>query len=291
MASEDIVIPLVMVIIILIFIVYIVVILIHSRWQTTASATSQPSDTRTSSDTGAITAIQCLPGQCAVNILTGLKRCGSGTGEIIAVNPAQEVCSNQFSCSNPLLPYAQQSDGSTNNLGLCQNGVACACLGRPRCPDYVTSYFTRSNGDPYSEPLGQRITFPQVGAYVENNTGVVINSPPLTYTDPNTSFCAAPIDWLPFATPGCGFVGSESMTYQDLELCMGAAKGCNNIVFNPCLQGTLAVITDDPDSINQVTVLRQEVACVAGKPCNCGETALYDTNVGGIICRTLGPAG
>ena len=289
MASEDIVIPLMMVIILLIFIIYIIVILIRSGWQRTASATPGPSDARTSSDQAAVTLLECLPQQCAVNLATGLKRCGATPGEVVAVNPAVEVCSNPFTCSDPVLPYALQSDGSTNNLGQCQAGVECRCLRQPRCPQYVTSYFTRSNGDPYSDPLGQRITFPQISSYIDLNTGEVVNSPPLVYNDPNISFCAAPVDWLPFASPGCNFVGIETMTYQDLEICMGAATGCNNVSFNPCLQGTLAVITADPDAINQLTVLNQEVACVAGNACACGEVAIYDTNFGGIVCRTLLP--
>lgn len=287
MASEDIIIPLIMVILILIFIIYIIVILIHSRWQRTASATQGNSPDRTSSDTAAVTLFQCLPQQCAVNLSTGLKRCATTAGEIITTNPAIEVCSDPFTCSNPVLPYALQSDGSTNNLGQCQSGIQCGCVRQPRCPQYVTSYFTRSNGDPYSDPLGQRITFPQVSGYIDLDSGEVVNSPPLSYTDPNISFCAAPVDWLPFATPGCNFVGTDTMTYQELQICMGAAKGCNNVTFNPCLQGTLAVITGDPGSINQLSVLNQEVACVAGQACNCGEIAIYDTNFGGVICRTL----
>jgi len=287
MASEDVVIPLIMVILIVVFLIYIVIILIHSNWQRTASATTGANTQRTSSDQAAVTLFQCLPQQCAVNLFTGVKRCSTTTDEIVTVNPDVEVCSDPFRCSNPLLPYAVQSDGSTDNLGQCQPGIQCGCLRNPRCPQYVTSYFTRSNGDPYSDPQGQRITFPQVSSYINSNNGQVVNSPPLSYSDPNTSFCAAPVDWLPFATPGCNFVGTSAMTYQDLEICMSAFNGCNGVTFNPCLQGTLAVITPDSGSINQITVLNQEVACVAAQACDCGEIAIYDTSFGGVVCKTL----
>jgi hypothetical protein len=287
MAAEDIIIPLVMIILILIFVLYMIVVLIHSGWARTASAKNSDNGDRVSNDNAAVTARQCLAGQCAVNLQTGLKRCPDPTTSTVTVNPAMEVCSDPYRCSNGVLPYAQQADGSTNNLGICPPGITCACLRQPRCPEYVTSYFTRSNGNPYDNLNGQRITFPQVSSYVNLNNGAVVNSPPLSFPDPNVSFCSAPIDWLPFATPGCNFVSTNNMTTQDLEICMGAASACNGVAFNACLQGTLAVISPNPDNINATTVLNQQVACVAGDPCPCGQIAIYDTNFGGIVCKTI----
>ena len=154
--------------------------------------------------------IECNPGDCATNILTGAKKCLSDPNQIIAVNPQTAVCNPKYLCTNGLTPYALQSDGSTNALGLCENGFSCNCMRTPTCPFYNTSVFTNVNGNPYIDYIGtQRISFPQI-------------IPTSSNIDSNV-FCNVSVSWLPLSTPGCNFVNineAGSMNYNQLIQCM-----------------------------------------------------------------------
>jgi hypothetical protein len=80
---------------------------------------------------------------------------------------------------------------------------------------------------------------------------------------------------------------SNSFTLQELLLCMGQPLGCSGLAGSPCLQGTLAALSSNPDLINAQSVLTAQFACVRGEPCPCGQVSIFDTNFGGIVCKTL----
>lgn len=282
--TADIVVPLIVLIIFLAFIGYMLYLLIISGFQTTSPGNPVTSDRRVN------TSIVCAPGQCATDLFSGFKTCPAENVSI-TINPAQEVCNSRFVCDNLLTPYALQSDGSTSISGVCESNTECACLKISQCPQYIVSAFTSSNGNPYQTLAGQRLTFPQISSYV-NTTGVQTTVPPIQYNNPATTFCQAPLAWLPLSNPGCNFVSAangNSMTYQDLILCQGSISGCSGLNGSPCQQGILAIITGNPDNLTQQNINTVQYGCVQGEPCPCGFAAIFDTNFGGVICRQLPP--
>lgn len=283
--SADTIIPLILLIVIIVFLVWMLVLLIMSGFQTTSPENPVATDNRSVANNTFI----CPPGQCATNLLSGFKTCPTDNGLAVPFNPQSEVCNDRFLCTNPLTPFAVQSDGSTNINGVCEPNTACPCVNQSRCPEYILSAFTTRNGNPYVSLDGQRITFPQISNYVDNN-GEIIDTPPIQYRDPATTFCSAPMAWLPFANPGCNFIPSDranSMTYDDILICMGLPNQCDGGLGNACLSGTLSYITDNPESLTQQNIDRAQVGCVRGDPCPCGMASIYDTNFGGIVCRDI----
>ena len=120
--------------------------------------------TRTSapSDSGALT---CLPGQCIVNRFSGVKTCADNTNEALSYNPTVETCSDKYTCSDVINRYAELSDGSTNNNGLCETGVACNCFPDVRCSNVTLSYFKVMYGNPYQNFTTQPISGKETGTY------------------------------------------------------------------------------------------------------------------------------
>lgn len=283
--SDNLVLPLIVLIVIIVIVVWMLILLITSGFETSSAENPVTGDNRAPEETPTF----CPPGQCATNLLSGFKTCPTNSADGVPVDPSSEVCNDAEFCNNPLTPFAVQSDGSTNIDGVCETGTQCRCLRTLQCPEYVLSAFTTRNGNPYLALDGQRLTFPQTSNYVDGN-GQVINTPPIQYSDPGTTFCSAPLAWLPLTSPGCNFVNAEranSMSYDDLVVCMGLPSGCNGAVGNACASGTLAIITNDPESLTQDNIVRQQYGCVRGTPCPCDQVAVYDTEFGAIICRQL----
>src|ERR1044071_1736631 len=101
-----IILPLIVLIVFIIFIGGMLYLLISSGFQTT-----NPQDP-VSSDNRQQLMIQCPPGDCATNLISGFKTCPSTSTQTISVNPAQDVCNSPFLCDNLLTPYSLNSDGS-----------------------------------------------------------------------------------------------------------------------------------------------------------------------------------
>jgi len=281
--TAEIVIPLVVLIVFIVFIGIMLYLLVGSGFESTNMDNPVSSDNRSSFE------IQCGIGQCATDLFSGFKTCPSNDVSL-TVNPSEAVCNSRFLCDNPLTPFALQSDGSTNINGICEENTECPCLRYSQCPQYILSAFTSNNGNPYESLNNQRITFPQISSYVSNTTGSSTSTPPIQYNNPATVFCFAPISWLPISSPGCNFISAangNSMDLNDVLLCQGMISGCSGITGSPCLQGILAIITNDPESITEQNLSSAQFGCVTGNPCPCGELAIFDTNFGGIICRQL----
>ena len=281
--TSEIVLPLVVLIVFVVFVGIMLFLLVESGFQSTSPEDAVSFDNRST------VGIVCNPGQCATDLFSGFKTCASNDASI-TVDPSQAVCNSRFVCDNPLTPFALQSDGSTDINGVCEPNTECPCLRYSQCPEYVLSVFTARNGNVYQPFEGQRITFPQESTYVSNTNGNSSSLPPIQYSNPSTTFCAAPPSWLPLSNPGCNFVSAangNSMDYEDVILCMGMVSGCSGMLGSPCLQGTLAFITNDPGSLTQQNITTSQLGCVAGEPCPCGYAAIFDTNFGDIICRQL----
>ena len=282
--TPDYVIPLIVIIIFVAFIGFILYLLASSGFKTQNSATAGQFPQGVNSS--GVPLVVCAPGACATNIQSGFKTCPAD-GQTITADPATQVCNSRFVCDNPLTPYALQSDLSTNFNGACEPNTECACLRAAQCANYIRSAFTTTGGNPFVSFSGQRLTFPQITSYTTAN-GTTSDQPPIQYNNPATTFCAAPAAWLPLASPGCNFVSGSAMSYPQLLVCMGLASGCQGTSGNACLQGTLAVLSNNPDDVTRVTAVNTDLlACVEGVPCPCGSLAIYDTSFGGVICRTL----
>ena len=242
--------------------------------------------------TASETLLSCPTGDCATNVFTGYKRCPTGPNETIIINPAFEVCNPQFACTNELTPFALLSDGSTDNNGICNAEVQCACLSNAQCPDYIQSTFTASNGNPFAMIGNQRISFPQMASYITDDN-VLSNTPPFIY-NVNTTFCLIPFSWLSFSSPGCNFIDAtqpNSFTYDEFLACVGLSNNCNSsstVPANPCLAGALALISDSPDTLTIDDIYISQFGCVSGtNNCQCNETPIFDTSTGLLTCRDL----
>lgn len=235
--------------------------------------------------TGTQVLVKCPVGQCATNIYNGEKRCPDAPDGTIVSNAGVEMCSSKYMCDSTMLPYAVRSDESTNTLGLCEDGIPCRCLRYPTCPYYVTSYFSAITGTAFGTVVGTRTTFTQTTQWKDPYTGFTTSNRPLQYKDPSVSFCSVPASWLLRSTPGCTFL--EELSMEGIADCMAYQNGVGGVYFNPCLQGTLAFISDNSsefDLYDPSTVERIPMACVAAKPCPSGEVAVWDTNYNNLVC-------
>jgi len=285
----DIIIPLIVLIFLIIFLIFIISVLSYSNFEVTTPENPVISDTRGSLSKN------CKIGECATNILNGYKLCSDDESKPVKYNPSIEICNKKYECNNSITPYAVSADGSTNITGKCDENVACSCIKKPQCPNYILSAFTTINGSLLRSIQNQRIIFPQVNS--NTNNGVITTSSPIQLQNPVLQFCSAPLSYIQYATPGCNASlasESNSLLYKDLQDCMGMEKNCTGTVYantdykgSPCLQGTLAIITDNPDTLVQSNVNSFLLGCVQGETCPCGKVGVYNTSFGALQCLEI----
>jgi len=284
----DIIIPLIVLFSLIIFIIFISYVLISSNFATTTPENPVSTDTR-----GTLTKL-CDIGECATNIISGLKFC-SGNNTQVLYNEAFEVCNPRNSCKNRLTPYAVRSDGSTDINGICNEGVVCACINKPQCPTYILSSFTTLNGSILKSFDNQRLIFPQESQYSPNSS--IITSPPMQIQSPVSQFCNVPVSYLQYISPGCVFANinpDNTGVYNDVRDCMNMSNNCKDTIYEnenyratPCLNGTLSIITDNPDQLKIQDINNYILGCVSGPICKCDEISVYDTNFGVVQCMKL----
>lgn len=201
------------------------------------------------------TQVSCPAGQCPTNIVTGSKRCNDTT-----LRPL-EVCNPQYSCTSSATPYALRGDGGINSDGTCDKNIECPCVGTPKCPKYIASIFNA--------------TVP------EGTTG-------LSYTQSgtpgpiSTSYCSLSTNALTLGP--CNYFGS--MTYDNLVTCASINSECDaNIMSLPCDRGTLALITSNPDAVNENNYSQFPVGCLFIEKCPCGQLPIYDVRSNTRVCR------
>lgn len=220
--------------------------------------------------------IPCQPGQCATNIFNGEKSCPP-QDQIALIDPSFQVCNSPNVCDNQLTPYALQDDGSAISSGTCQPGVTCRCLRQPQCADYIVSIFESINGNPFTTLEGSHTAFTQTSNGVDPNTGQIVSVPPIPYTDPLTSFCTVPLEWLNRSAPGCNF--AAEMTLNSLIECMDRDEAC--------LVGTLAFLAVNPDTFTSANINTTPLACVRGVACPSGQVAIWNNSLGEVVCKTI----
>lgn len=164
----------------------------------------------------------CAPGQCPTNIYTGEKRCPQNN-EIFSYNPKYEVCNSKFTCENKLTPYALLSDGSTDEMGICETDTICRCLNKSQCATNNLVIFKFTNDG----IITQEDSIPQ-GDYSKNLNKTTMNE-----------YCNIKAYNLNRISPGsCYFSDISNISLQELQECLR---------FNPCLSGTIAFNPKNPD--------------------------------------------
>jgi len=230
----------------------------------------------------------CAPGQCVANRDSGEKICPNDTNAL-QYDPTIQYCSDPELCTDNQFPFALNSDGSTNVLGECPDGVNCRCTNFIQCPEYIASAFRTISGDPYTNLQASRSQFTQFQATSFGGTSVaganIGDNPDLiSFGDPNSNFCTIPLVWLYRSNPGCNFITEDKTDFSSLEQCMNSG-------LEPCEQGNLALVSDNPGTAT-LELSSTPVACVKdttdilGNPLPCGnqQVAVYDTQYGGVVC-------
>ena len=212
----------------------------------------------------------CVAGQCGTNMFNGEKRCPVNNSDVVLIDPAYEVCNSKYTCENPLTPFALQSDGSTNNLGVCEPNSICRCLNNATCGSQVTSLFQVTNGSLYSTEPGGRFSFQQIPITGDLGAGNV------NYEDSTTNFCSIKASNLNRLSPGsCTFDDSD---FNDPKGTVLVSTNCINS--NPCVRGVMAFNTSNPSSLEingvgisevfsiPVTCINANISCdTFGIPC------------------------
>nr|QBK90876.1 MAG: hypothetical protein LCPAC201_01770 [Pithovirus LCPAC201] len=209
--------------------------------------------------------IECSPGQCSTDIKTGTKDCPTDPSIIKTIDPATQVCNSPFTCESNRTPFALQSDGSTNNNGVCESQVECKCLTQPQCAYYISAYFNTRNGNPFRGVSSQRIVFEQSAAGTDNE-GNFINQSPYSFPSVTTQFCEIPNEWLGRTWPP---VGSPTKLEK-------------------CIVGTMAYLPNNPDKFSQQDINITPLGCVQGNPCTGEmEVAFWNNKTYLVNCLVL----
>lgn len=201
--------------------------------------------------------LQCGVGQCVFNLTTGVKTCPT-TGEVLIPDPETEGCTFPTTCDDGRSPYAVKNDGSTT-LGTCDPGVQCRCVTNPQCPEYIQSVFVSHNGSVFTQDPSTIL--------VQTTDGLP------TYTDPSTTFCTIPAQFLEKSSPGCPLTSGDLL--KDITTCMNSDASC--------LSGHLAFIPSDPNNFDPNNT---PVGCVWGTKCSSG-VAVFNKFTGTIMCVNL----
>lgn len=262
-------------VIILIFAIYF----LYAYKSTPVTITTSTTATGTSSS-GAI--LVCPAGQCATSITNGSKICPQLEIQQLIIDPATSVCSSRFLCDNPRLPYAVNSDGSTNISGVCEPNVSCRCSATPSCSNEILATFEVTSGSPYQNFLGQRITITQ-NTISKTPTPPGVSSKinvynPVALVNPLTDFCTISPSYLNYLSPGaCSGINVSGAT--GIAQCMLA---------DPCILGTLAYVPSNPNIFTSALAASTPMACVYGSKCTQPNTlAVWDNTNNSIKCVAI----
>lgn len=249
----------------IIIVISIVILIIFWVWMIYIIRTNPPSGD---------VIIKCAPGQCATNILTGVKDCPTIASEIKSIDPTTQVCNSPFTCESDQTPFALRSDGSTSLDGVCEPNVQCRCLTQPQCAYYVTSYFGAQNGNPFQSIQPQRLVFQQNTSGI-NADGDFVNQPPYALSSPTTQFCAIPNEWL------CRTWGSVLNPNADPN------TNPINESLGSCVTGTIAYVPNNPDNFDGNQLATTPLSCVQGTSCPIGLTPMWNNKTYELNCVNI----
>lgn len=226
----------------------------------------------------------CPVGMCAIDVISGTKRCPGSEVVSLTYDPSSEVCTYPDSC--PIeIPFALNPDGSTNESGACSAGLICRCSKEEYCANNVTAKFVVKNGIPNVD-MGQFKNY-VIEQEVSLNPSGAFNR--ITKDDPAKDFCKINPAFTDRVVGGCNLNFSEADPVNCFARgnCIGAAlTGANYASMvtcqanNPCQSGVLAYNVDDKEAyeFNQYNGSNIDeymndsqfytVGCTVGKPCD-----------------------
>jgi hypothetical protein len=229
----------------------------------------------------------CPRSECPTSLTTGEKRCPVDVNESVLYDPVEEVCNSRYTCENSRTPYALMSDGSTNNLGVCEKDSICRCLTTAKCSSDIITMFSMSGN--VNQPNSRSI-FYQKSLDYQGNGG----SQDFSFTTTNTDFCSIKAYHLNRISPGaCTFSDTNNISLEELTTCFRS---------NPCQMGLLAFYPENPDhfplAYNDYTAIYSiPVACVPGKSkyadgslenyCSITEVPIWNRRDATVECRAL----
>lgn len=221
--------------------------------------------------------LQCAPGTCATDIKSGEKRCPEGDETSVIFSPDREACNPKYSCTSSRTKFALTSDGSTNEFGICDEGIICRCINQRRCSTYSLVLFQAADGQTFETiEKNPRGLIDQISNINSNEVGITT----IEYADPLSQSCLLNARHLNRLAPGNCATNSKTMNPSSIELCLSQR--------NPCIMGKLAVVNVSdvaswrPTDQNLINAI---VACVPGAPDDCpNKIPLWDSENGRLIC-------
>ena len=150
---------------------------------------------------------QCPPGQCAIDIKTGLKRCPENTTSKLTYNIIEEACTRINFCDYKLIPYAVKSDGSATG-NVCETTpdggkVPCRCTDKKTCSTHQLSKFI-INGGNIGETSSKNFQVFQETGIEQGEMGYSS----IELDNPSTEFCQINPGFTDVMINGCNFNNS-----------------------------------------------------------------------------------
>jgi hypothetical protein len=139
----------------------------------------------------------CPGGQCAINKITGIKRCPATDTAIVTYDTFTEACTNKNTCDYQPLSFSVYPDGSTSESGICQDNDICRCTNILKCAPDLMSTFEITYGSNYT-PSNDNYTIQQRGGDVYRPG---LNN--LEIKNPGTQFCIINPGFTNKMTNGC----------------------------------------------------------------------------------------
>ena len=139
----------------------------------------------------------CPTGQCAINKVTGIKRCPEKDSSIVNYDTITEACTKSNTCDYSALSFSVLPDGSTSETGVCQDNETCRCTNQLKCNPDIISTFEITYGSNYT-PTNDNYT-------IQQNVSKTYNPglENLTIKNPATEFCVINPGFTNKMTTGC----------------------------------------------------------------------------------------
>ena len=139
----------------------------------------------------------CPMGQCAINKVTGIKRCPEKDTSSVVYDTLSEACTKPNTCDYPELSFSVLPDGSSSESGICQDNETCRCTNQLKCNPDIVSTFEITYGSNYT-PTNDNYT-------IQQNVSKTYNPglENLTIKNPASEFCVINPGFTNKMTTGC----------------------------------------------------------------------------------------
>ena len=189
---------------------------------------------------------QCPPGQCVINITSGIKRCPQNTTNKLTYDSRNEACTRLEYCDYKKLPYAVNTNGEATS-SQCAPGpnntkVACRCIANETCPNHILTKFTVASGTvngSIQDSESQSFTLKQEAITDVGRLGYTN----ITINDTSSEFCKINPGFTDVLVNGCTFLNSsaDKLGCEFIETISFDAVGSDSLDWLP-------LKNQDPDS-------------------------------------------